>query len=346
MKKSKIDHEYFLKVVNLLDRAVGTVEPVNRRAYFYSHLDILRAYVTDGCLAINVNLGKVDHFENFYASPLDSLKLLSKSGEKADMEIRFGTKLEFLKGSEYLSILHPIANDPRKRGTFTAEVEVKASKIAHVVDIGSIILREGQETIVGATHGMFFAFCEEYGHLSIASMDYSGSPFAAAIPYETARHLVKMLDIIRDERLKFGRSQNIIGLKFNEGVVTICNMKINNEMVNGIERFLPIKKSEGTIIETRILKEGASLCSRFQRKNGGKGYLEFSNKFRIGVLSQYSAYEYAKPVNLNIQVRVSVIPKKLNQFLSRIHEKRVKVVADEDFLVFKGESELFAIRRN
>ncbi len=346
MKKSKIDHEYFLKIINLLDRAVGTVEPINRRVYFYSHLDALKVYATDGCLTVNVNLGSVSHFKSFYASPLDSLKLLSKSGEKADVEIRFGTKLEFLKGSEYLSILHPIANDPRKRGVFTTEVEVKASEIAHVVDIGSIILREGQETIVGATHGMFFALCEEYGHLSIASMDYSGVPFVAAIPYETARHFVKMLDVIRDEKLKLGHSQNIIGLKFSDGVITVCNMEINNEMVNGIERFLPIRKLEGTRIETRILKEGASLCSRFQRKNGGKGYLEFSNQFRIGVLSQYSAYEYVKPISLSKQVRVNVIPKKLSQFLSRVHEKCVKVVIDEDFLIFKGKDELFAIRRN
>ncbi len=346
MKKIKIDHEYFLKIVNLLDRAVGTVEPINRRVYFYSHRDILKAYASDGCLMVNVTLGNVSGLKGFYASPLDSLKLLLKSGEKSDVEIHFGTKLEFLKGSEYLSILHPVANDPRKRGAFTTEIEVKASEIAHVVDIGSIILKEGQETIVGATRGMFFALGEEYGHLSIASMDYSGIPFTAAIPYETARHLVKMLDVIRDEKFKFGHSKDIIGLKFDDGVVTVCKMKIDDEMVNGIERFLPIRKLEGVSIEAKILREGASLCAKFQRKNGGKGYLEFSNQFRIGVLSKYSAYEYIKPVSLGEKVRVNIIPKKLNQFLSRIHEKNVRVVADEIFLIFKGKSELFAIKRN
>lgn len=342
--KAKIEHSHFLRFVNLFDRAVGTIEPINRRVYFYSRSNVLRAYATDGCLTIDMRLGDVDkHFESFYVAPLDNIKLISRNTNIEDVEIQFGEKLEFSKGSEYLSVLHPLSRNPKRRGTFAPKVEVKSSELVHVIDVGSIISRAGQDILVGAINEKFFALCEEYGHISIASMKLSMEPFMAEIPYETARHLVKTLDVIRSEKLTMGFSESTIGLKFSDGVIGVCTIEANEDIDN-IEKFLEIKKGD-ILLSTKMLKTATSLCAKFQRQNRGKGYFELSDRLRIGVLSQSSAYEYIQPVKCKTHVRISIMPKKLNQFLTRIHEKSVHLDITNEFVIFKGKNALFAIKR-
>ncbi len=344
LAKAKIKHNRFLRFVNLFDRAVGTIEPINRRVYFYSRYNMLRAYATDGCLTMDMRLGDVDkHFESFYVAPLDNIKLISRNTNTEDVEIRFGEKLEFSKGSEYLSILHPLSRNPKRRGVFTPKVEVKSSELVHVIDVGSIISHAGQDILIGATNEKFFALCEEYGHISIASMRLDINSFMAEIPYETARHLVKTLDIIRNEKLMMGFSESTLGLKFSDGVIGICTVEANEDM-NNVKKFLEIKR-EDISLSTQMLKTATSLCAKFQRQNRGEGYFELSDRLRIGVLSQSSAYEYIQSVGCKTHVRVSIMPKKLNQFLARIHEKSVHLGITGEFVIFKGKNALFAIKR-
>ena len=344
LAKARIEHDRFLRFVNLFDRAVGTIEPLNRRVYFYSRFNTLRVYATDGCLTIDMHLGDVTkHFESFYVAPLDNIKLISRNANLDNVEILFGEKLEFFKGSEYLSVLHPLSRNPKKSGAFVPKVEVKSSELAHVVDVGSIISRSGQDILVGVINERFFALCEEYGHISIASMRLIMDPFMAEVPYETARHLMKALDIIRSEKLMIGISESTVGLKFSDGVIGVCAAETNEE-ADKVEKFLKIGKGD-IILSTKMLKTGTSLCARFQRQNRGKGYFELSDQLRMGVISQSSAYEYIQPVECRTHVRVSIIPKKLNQFLTRIHEKSVHLNITKEFVIFKGKNAIFAIKR-
>ena len=344
LAKARIKQDHFLRFVNLFDRAVGTVEPINRRVYFYARLSTLRAYATDGCLTIDVELGNVDEsFESFYVAPLDNIKLISRNANPEDVEIHFGEKLEFFKGAEYLSVLHPFSRNPKRRGTFVPKVETRSSEFLHVIDIGSIISRAGQNILLGAIEGKFFALCEEYGHISAASMKLDMDPFLAEIPYETARHLVKTLDIIQNEKLKLGVSESTIGLKFSDGVIGICTLEASEDM-DSLEKFLEIQNGD-ILLSTKMLKTASALCAKFQRQNNGRGYFELSDRLRMGVLSQSSAYEYVQPIKSNDHVRVSIIPKKLNQFLARIHEKNVYLSITNDFVMFNGKDALFAIKR-
>ena len=204
-----IDHDRFLRFVNLFDRAIGKVEPINRKVYFYSKASNLRAYGTDGCLTLNMNLGKVDHFDGFYVVPLDDLKLISSRETGESVEIVFGPTLQFSKGAEFLSILHPISRDPRRKGSFTPEFPIEASDIAHVLDSGSIISRGGHQVLLGVWQGKFFTLSEEYGHIGMAVMDFEAPDSAFEIPYETARHIVKALDVIKKEKIIMGYTKNL-----------------------------------------------------------------------------------------------------------------------------------------
>jgi len=345
VKTAKIEHEHFIKSVTLFDKIVGSVEPINRRVYFYAHSNVLKAYASDGCVSVNLTLGKVEHFDDFYVAPLDNLKLLSKSG-KEDVEIRFSSKLELLKGPEYISVLHPFSRDPRKRGSFSAKFEISSKDFAQTLDLASIILREGQNVIVGMLEGYFFALSEEYSHIVLSFMNLDGEPFISSMPYESARHLVKGLSVIKNENLKMGYSEDFIGLKFSNGVMIVCKSALEDVQLDRIKRLLKTKEVEGFRANVKELKDGALLASKFQRKNGGRGYIEFSDKFRIGVLSQHSAYEYSKSIGSDLNVRMAIIPQKLNQFLSRLKEKYVKILfsKDEGMLFFIGKKALFAVK--
>ena len=344
MKAIKIEHERFVSSVNLLDKIVGSVEPINRRVYFYAHSNLLRAYASDGCLSANISLGRIEHFDNLYVVPLDNLKLLSKSG-KDDVEIRFGDTLEFSKGPEYMSVLHPFSRDVRKRGVFSARFEVETEEFVRTLDLGSIILREGQDVIIGIVEGIFFALAEEYSHVAAAFMKMPGEEFVSALPYESTRHLVKGLNVIGDKKIKIGYSNNLIGLKFSNGIITACKSPAEGVQADKVRSFLRVREFEGVKTETKKIKDGASLAAKFQRKNGGKGYIELSDKIRIGVMSQYSAYEYSQNVQTKMNLRVPIIPKKLNQFLSRLKKRYVKLFFTQEMLFFVADEALFAIKK-
>ncbi len=344
MKKIKIARETFEKAISVLDRVVGSVEPVNRRVYFYTLAGKLFSYASDGCLNASFVLGKLDNIEAFYAAPLDNLKLLVK-GRNEDVEMRFGEKLEILTGPEYIAVTHPYARDPRRKGSFVARHEVNRKKFCHTLDVGSIILREGQEVIMGVDAGTFFLLCEENSHISASQMKLPMENFIAKIPYESVRHLLKSLDVLSQEKITIGSSENLIGIKFADGIMTLCKYHPGDMDLESVRTFLDFGTVSGTKIDLKLLKEGASLASKFQRKNGGRGYIDFSDKIRIGVLSPYSAYEYSLPIKINLKARFSILPMKLNQFLSRLHDRKITLLLRRNTLFFVGKQAIFAVKK-
>ncbi len=344
MKRIKIARKVFEKGVGILDKVVGSVEPINRRVYFYTKKGLLLAYASDGCLSASVALGRAEEFEDFYVAPLDNLKLLIK-GRNEDVEMRFSNKFEIVTGPEYMVITHPYARDPRKKGAFAAKIEVNRREFCHTLDRGSIILREGQEVIVGARNGRFFLLCEENAHVSAAFMNISMDEFLARVPYESVRHLLKALEILSQEKIIIGNSKDFIGLKFSYGIMTMCKLDATDVNPKDVENFLKFGESRGIQVERKLLKEGASLSSKFHRKSGGRGYIEFSDKLRIGVLSSYSAYEYSRPIDTTLKAKFPILPVKLNQFLSRIPDRKITVTVRNNTLLFIAKNAIFAVKK-
>lgn len=340
MKKIKVNHHKFTRLVKLFDRAIGTIEPLARKVYFYTESGNLMVYGTDGCLSVEFHLGEMESIDYFYVVPLDDLKLLLRERSE-DVFMTFGSTFQISKGAEILSILHPIVPDPRKTNGVTAPNEVEAKQFQRTLDLGSILSREGQMTFLGCKNGKFFSASEDFGHIGIAFMDFEENNFAVEVPYESVRHVVKMLEILKEDMIWIGYSK-MIGMRFSDGEMNICseeamNMEKMEELVNfdNVDFEIPVK----------ALKEGASLSSRFQRKNGGRGYLELSDTMRFIVLSQVSAYEYGYPIQWGSKTRVPIIPRKVQQFFSRIHEKYVMTGLTDEYLVFKSMQALMLIRK-
>lgn len=341
MKKIKVNHHKFTRLVRLFDKAIGTIEPLARKIYFYTESDNLMVYGTDGCLSVEFHLGEMEPLDDFYVIPLDDLKLLLRERSE-DVFMTFGTTFQISKGTEILSILHPISSDPRKKVDILTSHTVDAKQFQRTLDLGSILSREGQMTFLGCKNGQFFSASEDFGHIGIAFMDFNENNFAVEIPYESVRHLVKMLEVLKEDMIEIGYSR-MIGMRFSDGKMNICsdeatNMEQMEELVNfdNVDFEIPVK----------VLKEGATLSSRFQRKNGGRGYLELSDTIRFTVLSQVSAYEYSYPIQWGSKMRVPIIPRKIQQFFSRIHEKYVITGSTSEYLVFKSMQALMLIKKN
>jgi len=339
MSKIKIDHHKFARFVRIFDRVTGTIEPSTRRVYFYANSGNLMAYGTDGCLSVDLTLGDIASFDGFYAVLLDDLKLLLRE-KSEDVMMEFGSTFQISKGTEIISILHPFVQNPRKKDEVETDQIVDTMQLKRTLDIGSIISREGQMIFVGSQDGRFFSACEDYGHTGLAFMNFHGANFAIEIPYESVRHLVKTLDSIREDKIWFGYSKTI-EMKFSDGTLNICSNSLEDtgrieEIMNfdGVDFEIPVK----------ALKEGATLSSRFQRRNGGRGYLDLSETMKFVVLSQVSAYEYTYPIQWGEAVRIPIAPRKFQQFFSRINEKYVKVGLTDRYLIFKGMQSILIVR--
>ncbi len=337
MPEIKIDQPKFKRFVRIFDRVSGTIEPSMRRAYFYTNLSTLMAYGTDGCLSVDLELGSIEPFDGFYTVPLDDLKLLlrEKSGE---VRMKFGSNLQISSGAEIISILHPFVSNPRRLDPIETEDRIYASQLKRVLDLGSIISREGQMIFVGATE-KFICASQDYGHTGIGFTEFKGRPFSVEIPYESVRHLVKALDAIREDRLEIGYS-NRIGIKFSDGVLSICSTPSDTGKIN---EFLNFEAGDFEI-PTKALKDGSTFAARFQRRNGGRGYLELSDTMKFIVISSISAYEYNYPIEWGKMIRVAISPMKFQRFFSRLNEKYVKVGINHEYLVFKGLQSLMIVR--
>jgi len=339
MSKIKIDHSKFARFVRIFDKVTGTIEPSTRKVYFYFDSQNLMAYGTDGCLSVDLILGNIAPFDGFYAVLLDDLKLLLRE-KNEDVVMEFESTFQISKGTEIISILHPFVQSPRKKDEIETDQIIDTMQLRRTLDIGSIISREGQMIFVGSQRGRFFSACEDYGHTALSFMNFRDKDFAVEIPYESVRHLVKALDSIKENRIEFGYSKDM-GMKFSDGKFTVCSNFLQD---NG--RIEEIMNFDGTDFEipVKALREGATLSARFQRRNGGRGYLELSEMMKFVVLSQVSAYEYTYPIQWGNAIRIPIAPRKFQQFFSRISEKYVKAGLTDRHLIFKSMQSMLLVK--
>ncbi|BBJ27574.1 hypothetical protein [Athalassotoga saccharophila] len=337
MPEIRIDQSKFKRFVRIFDRVSGTIEPSMRRVYFYTNLSKLMAYGTDGCLSIDLELGSIDSFDGFYTVPLDDLKLLLRE-KSEEVRMNFGSNLYISSGTEIISILHPLVQNPRKFDRIETEEKIYTSQFKKVLDLGSIISREGQMIFVGIGEKLLCA-SEDYGHTGIAFTEFKGGPFSAEIPYESVRHLVKALDAVREDKIEIGYTSGI-GIRFSDGMMSICSTPSDIGKINELLNF----EAGDFEIPTKAIKEGSTLAARFQRRNGGRGYLELSNTMKFIVISAISAYEYNYPIECGKMLRVAISPMKFQRFFSRLNEKYVKVGINHEYLVFKGLQSLLIVK--
>ncbi len=338
----RIDHQNFFRLIKIFDRSIGTIEPAKRKIYFYTDQSKLMAYGSDGCLTTELEISNGDLGEKFYIAPLDDLKMLLSREKDEIVEMKFDSTLQISKGTEILSILHPFGPDPRVVSELSASFKVGKVQFRNAMDIGSILLREGQNAFLGSRKGKLFSLSEDHGHIGIAFMDFEGEKFEFEIPYESIRHAVKVFEILKSEKLNIGYD-HFFEIDFDGGKMRICNSP-SYGVSQKIDYFMDSKTLDFEV-QVKALKEGASLCANFQRRNGGMGYIEFSDKMRLGVTSQSSAYEYTYPIMWGGRVRIQIIPRKIQQFFSRIGEKYVGVGISDEYVIFKGIQTIFAIKR-
>lgn len=338
MSKIKIEQSKFKRFVRIFDRVTGTIEPSMRKAYFYEQSSTLMAYGTDGCLSVDLTLGEIEPFEGFYAVELDDLKLLLRE-KSEEIKMNFGSTLQISKGTEIISILHPIVSNPKKVHHEEAKEKIHVSQIRKVLDLGSIISREGQMIFFGVEFGKIICASEDYGHIGIGFTDFKDGSFSVEIPYESIRHLVKTLDALGEDQIQIGYPKNV-EIKFLDGTMSICTLPSDT---GKISEFLNFDASDFEI-PTKALREGSTLSARFQRRNGGRGYLELSDTMKFVVMSQISAYEYNYPIQWGKTLRVPISPIKFQRFFSRLNEKYVKVGLNHEYLVFKGVQSMLLVK--
>ncbi|HEU23536.1 MAG: hypothetical protein C0176_02040 [Mesoaciditoga sp.] len=338
MPEIRIDQSKFKRFVRIFDRVSGTIEPSMRRVYFYTNLSTLMAYGTDGCLSVDLEIAPIEPFDGFYTVPLDDLKLLLRE-KSEEVRMNFGSNLQISSGTEIISILHPLVSNPRKSDHIETQDKIYTSQFKKVLDLGSIISREGQMIFIGTGFGKFLCASEDYGHTGIGFMEFKGDPFSAEIPYESVRHLVKTLDAIREDKIEIGYSSKI-GIRFSDGIMSICSTPSDTGKIN---EFLNFDVSDFEV-PVKALKEGSTLAARFQRRNGGRGYLELSDMIKFIVISAISAYEYNYPIEWGKTLKVAISPMKFQRFFSRLNEKYVNVGLNHEYLVFKGLQSLLIVK--
>lgn len=299
-------------VIDFFDRLIGSLEPLRRELLFFWDKG-LKLGATDGCLFARLSLPWVDFNPKSatIAVPLDPIKGFIKEA-KGDVEIKIGEvfKLRAEKNTLEIRARKKPKMSPWPKGRVLGEVS--SAKLRSILDFSSVHLTDADVVRLIASEGAFYALGYSEGVLAASKWRWGlDSSFQLVIPYASARHLVKCLELIKRERIIVEAVEGFPFLKAGA-----LRLGLTGEMPGDSPfELLDILFSEHKVpiwaITSKAMKSMFSLAAKMEKFGGMRAILAFSEgKVEVAVETPYGrfmTYEEVPwvkdPINCEIPVR-------------------------------------------
>lgn len=202
MKKAIISAQKLRNVIDFFDRLVGSLEPLRRELLFFWE-DGLKLGATDGCLFAHLSLPWFDFNPKriALAVPLDPLKGFLKE-LKGSVEVEIGEvlRLKAEKNSLEIRARKKPRISPWPKGVTLGEVS--SAKLRSALDFPSVHLTDADTVRLVASGGILYVMGHSEGVTGVSKWQWGlDVSFQLIIPYASARHLVKCLEMVKKETL-------------------------------------------------------------------------------------------------------------------------------------------------
>lgn len=327
-KRIVLSADRLQSVIDFFDRLIGSLEPLRRELLFFWDGG-LKLGATDGCLFARLSLPWVDFTPKraTIAVPLDPLKGFIKE-VKGDVEIEIGEvfKLRAEKNTLEIRARKKPKMAPWPKGTVLGEVS--SAKLRLVLDFSSVHLTDADVVSLVASGGGFYALGYSEGVLGASRWQWGlDSSFQLVIPYASARHLVKCLELIKREKIIVEAVEGF--LFFKAGAL---RLGITGETPgNGPFELLDILFSEHKVpiwaITSKAMKAMFSLAARMERFGAMRTILAFSEeKIKVAVETphgRFMTYEEVQWAKDSINCEIPLRAEKAWRLISRFSSETV-----------------------
>ena len=313
------------RAVRLLDTAAGS-EPLNRYVLLYSE-KALRMRATDGTLVVDFPIAGERPVEHAYVLPIDPLRHFLR-GKKEEVELVVGKEVRLASEGETLVIRPVRKKKPPPLHKPPAASEISRSLLCSALDFSSAHLAQGD-------HMQMLVRDRELVCVGVSDSHVAGSkiPFGVhdsacfIVPYESVRHLVKVLGLIRRKTVMCAVSGE--GVAISAGALGLClyGAGCRQDTVQEIASFLFSHRcSSFWTVELSKIKKIISRAARIQRLAQaqaaitlGADRISVSVRHRESVFSSGTEPLYAEnPRSFEIALRTD----KLSSLLARLTYSR------------------------
>jgi hypothetical protein len=332
-----INSEEYSRLIDLLNRVAGTVEPTYRYFQIY-HRRGLKFFVSDGCAKLEFSSPiEVDPFTGVYTVPIDYARAL-KPG-KRDTTVTFsttGSQIKISTGSETLTLDRTRTEElPLMERKFEFSFRYSLKEFRDGLDFVSAASMEGDSIEIFSKEEKTYMAAAAGRLVLVASIDSLPKyGFAFSIPYVTARHLVKAFEELKVEEIDTGVGISELGFKVGPLLFSVCTDETT---------FSPpislIRNSGGHRVERRELLIALGKITRLSRRG-----------FSVLMISKNSTLSfYLKAANLRYEsiassfsggsFVVQIDPHRLHSVVSRMKAPALNLsIQEKNLLVGSPES--------
>ena len=352
MPEFSVHSTKFSKLLEFCNKLSGSER--NKKVVLFFHSDGLKLYASDGCLEAIFKLKQdVEPFSGSYVLSIKTLKLFIEAIE--DQEIYFTFKKEGIQvkqNTEMLSVNNaPIKNTPQQ-SVFSILGDFQTNEFLTGVDFSTVHMPENEDCYLFVFDGILYVLTVYDKVFCLYNTQLACKNIEAAVPYQSVRHLIKALGLLKTETFRLGESslQDRIGFQTTGNLTSICSRKLETQegervlrLIQLYERFQPLHR-----INRDILKKSVTKAERISPNLPIKMILK-PKQLKLELRSPsfyYSAVEDIEPFlpgdieqqDGAVVLEMNFYGKYLKSALSRITTSEVTVYKYENFTAF-GDSQ-------
>src|SRR6056297_1290205 len=347
-----IDAGKFSKMLDFCNRLTGSER--NRKVLYFFYKNGLKLYASDGCLMAIFKLNQdVEQFPGSYALSIKTLKLFIEDRE--DERVQFTLEREGIRvkqNMEVLSVNNASVKTIPDQSVFNILGEFQTNEFLSGLDFSTVHMPENDDCYFFVFDGFLYVLTVYDKVFCLYNTTIACKNIEAAVPYQSVRHLIKALGLLKADTFRLGESslQDRIGFQTTGNLTSICSRKLETQegervlrLIQLYERFQPLHR-----INRDILKKSVTKAERISPNLPIKMILKPKQmKFELRSPSfYYSSVEAIEPFlpedreqqDGAVVLEMNFYGKYLKSALSRITTNEVTVYKYENFTAF-GDSQ-------
>ncbi len=319
--------------------------------FFYR--DGLKIFASDGCIESIFNLKQnLEEFSQSYAVSIKTLKLFIE--DNPDEMVLFNlikNAILIRQNNEILSIKHlPTKKIPEQR-VFESLGTFKSTEFLSGLDFSTVHMPENDDCYFFVSDGILFILTIYDKVFCLYNTQSECANLEAAIPYQSVRHLLKALLLLKTEEFRLGGSQALdrIGFQTVGNLTSICSRTLEHKeserimkLISFYSRFEPVHR-----INREILKKNVTKAERISPNLPINMILE-PKKLTFELRSESFYYSCVDCIDdsfklpggsqvIESPLRLTFYGRYLKSALSRITTKDIYVYQYENLLAFGDE---------
>src|SRR6056297_1714587 len=261
-----IHSKTFSKLLEFCNKLTGSEK--NKKVVHFFYNNGLKLYASDGCLESVFKLkATVQEFSGSYALSIKTLKLFIEAVENQDIHFSMGKEgIRVKQSTEMLSVNNPPAKKIPQQGVFSILGDFQTNEFLSGLDFATVHMPENDDCYFFVFDGYLFVLTVYDKVFCIYNTQIPCKDTETAVPYQSVRHLIKALGLLKTELFRLGGSpmQERMGFQTSGNLTSICARNLETlegervlKLIQLYDLFQPVHS-----INREILKKGVTKAER------------------------------------------------------------------------------------